>query len=74
MTRLVCWLGQSPWQPPARRHEAGQRSGPLGSGPAGPGLTMSFERRFYLRQTSYDSISVTGLDIFSGLLRAGMTC
>jgi hypothetical protein len=50
------------------------RSGPLGSGSTGVGLALQFDNGFYARgQLSYDSIGVSGLDIWSALLRGGFT-
>jgi hypothetical protein len=50
------------------------RPGTLGSGSAGAGVAVNFESSFYLRlQGSYDSIGVSGLDVWSGLIRGGMT-
>jgi hypothetical protein len=50
------------------------RPGTLGSGSLGLGVDTRFEKGFFLRlQGSYDSIGVTGLDIWTGLVRGGMT-
>lgn len=50
------------------------RSGTQGSGQLGGGVAMQLDDGFYLRiQGSYDSIGVTGLDVWSGRLRAGKT-
>jgi len=50
------------------------RPGTLGSGSTGVGLNAHHDNGVYLRlQGSYDSIGVLGLDVWSGLLRAGMT-
>ena len=50
------------------------RPGTLGSGSLGFGVDTRFERGFFLRlQGSYNSIGVTGLDIWTGLIRGGMT-
>jgi Autotransporter beta-domain len=50
------------------------RSGTQGSGQLGGGIAMQLDNGFYLRlQASYDSIGVTGLDVWSGRLRAGKT-
>jgi len=50
------------------------RSGTQASGLAGGGVAMQLDRGFYLRvQGSYDSIGVSGLDVWSGRLRAGIS-
>jgi hypothetical protein len=50
------------------------RPGTLGSGSTGLGVNVNLDNGVYLRaQGSYDSIGVLGLDVWSGLLRAGMT-
>jgi len=50
------------------------RSGAQGSGQLGGGLAMQLDDGFYLRvQASYDSLFVTGLDAWSGRIRAGKT-
>ena len=50
------------------------RSGTQGSGQLGGGVAMQLDDGFYLRvQASYDSIGVSGLDVWSGRLRAGRT-
>jgi outer membrane autotransporter protein len=50
------------------------RPGMLGSGSSGLGVNVNLDNGMYLRaQGSYDSIGVLGLDVWSGLLRAGMT-
>ena len=49
------------------------RAGTQASGLAGAGVALQLDRGFYLRvQGSYDSIGVTGLDVWSGRLRAGI--
>jgi hypothetical protein len=50
------------------------RSGAQGSGQLGGGLAMQLDDGFYLRvQASYDSFFVSGLDAWSGRIRAGKT-
>ena len=50
------------------------RSGTQGSGQVGGGVAMQLDDGFYLRlQASYDSIGVSGLDVWSGRIRAGRT-
>jgi hypothetical protein len=50
------------------------RPGTLGSGQVGAGLNARFANGYYFRiQGSYDSIGVSGLDVFSGMIRGGMT-
>jgi hypothetical protein len=50
------------------------RPGTQGSGSAGVGVDARFASGFYLRlQGSYDSIGVSGLDVWSGLIRGGYT-
>jgi hypothetical protein len=50
------------------------RSGAQGSGQVGGGVAMQLDEGFYIRlQASYDSIGVTGLDVWSGRIRAGRT-
>ncbi len=50
------------------------RPGTLGSGQVGAGINARFTNGYYLRlQGSYDSIGVTGLDVFSGTIRGGVT-
>lgn len=50
------------------------RSSPLGSGSLGAGVGLQFQNGFYLRALgSYESIGVSGLDIWSGVLRGGIT-
>jgi hypothetical protein len=50
------------------------RSGAQGSGQFGGGLAMQLDDGFYLRvQASYDSLFVSGLDAWSGRIRAGKT-
>ncbi len=50
------------------------RPGTLASGSAGLGAEMRFlEGFFFCAQGSYDSIGVSGLDVWTGLLRGGMS-
>ena len=50
------------------------RPGTLGSGTAGGGVSLRMDGGAYLRlQASYDSIGVSGLDVWSGLIRGGLT-
>ena len=50
------------------------RSGAQASGQLGGGLAMQLDDGFYLRvQASYDSLFVSGLDAWTGRLRAGRT-
>jgi outer membrane autotransporter protein len=50
------------------------RSGSQASGQLGGGLAMQLDDGFYLRvQASYDSLFVSGLDAWTGRLRAGKT-
>ena len=50
------------------------RSSTIGSGQFGIGTAMQLSHGFYLRiQGSYDSIGVSGLDVWSGLIRGGIT-
>jgi hypothetical protein len=50
------------------------RQGTQASALAGGGVALQLDRGFYLRvQGSYDSIGVSGLDVWSGRLRAGIT-
>lgn len=47
-------------------------SGPLASGSSGLGVVMHFDNGFYLRALgTYDSIGVSGLDVWTALLRGG---
>lgn len=49
------------------------RPATMGSRPAGLGVDTRFSSGLYLRvQGSYDSIGATGLDVLTGLIRAGM--
>jgi hypothetical protein len=49
------------------------RSGTLGSGSLGLGFNLSFDGGFYARlQGSYDSIGLSGLDLWTGSLRGGL--
>jgi hypothetical protein len=49
------------------------RAGTQAFGLLGVGMAMQLDRGFYLRlQASYDSIGVSGLDVWSGRLRAGI--
>lgn len=49
------------------------RAGTQAFGLLGAGVAMQLDRGFYLRlQASYDSIGVSGLDVWSGRLRAGV--
>ena len=50
------------------------RPGTLGSGSAGGGFEMRFDKGFYFRlQGSYDCIGVIGLDVWSRLICGGIT-
>jgi outer membrane autotransporter protein len=50
------------------------RPGTLAAGSMGVGAEMRFLAGFYVRgQASYDSIGVSGLDVWTGLLRGGMS-
>ena len=50
------------------------RPGTLGSGSLGGGFEMRFDTGLYIRlQGSYDSLGVSGLDVWSGLIRGGVT-
>ena len=50
------------------------RPGTLASGATGVGLQMRMKSGIYLRaQGNYESIGVSGLDVWSGTLRGGMT-
>jgi hypothetical protein len=50
------------------------RPGTLGSGSTGLGTNVNLDNGVYFRaQGSYDSIGVLGLDVWSGVLRAGLT-
>ena len=49
------------------------RPGTLGSGTLGGGIDLRFDSGYYLRvQASYDSIGVSGLDVWSGVIRGGL--
>lgn len=49
------------------------RSGTFGSGTAGLGFAMTLDNGIYFKiQGTYESIGVSGLDIWSGLVRAGV--
>jgi hypothetical protein len=49
------------------------RSGTLGSGSLGLGFNLSFDSGFYARLLAgYDSIGVSGLDLWTGSLRGGV--
>lgn len=50
------------------------RPGTLGSGSTGLGANVNFDNGLFVRaQGSYDSIGVWGLNVWSGLIHAGMT-
>ncbi len=50
------------------------RPGTQGSGAVGAGVEVRYETGFFFRvQGSYDSIGVTGLDVWTGLLRGGIS-
>lgn len=49
------------------------RPGTLGSGSVGGGFDLRFDSGYYMRiQASYDSIGVSGLDVWSGVIRGGL--
>jgi hypothetical protein len=50
------------------------RPGTLASGVVGVGAELRFQSGFFVRgQGSYDSIGVSGLDVWTGLIRGGMS-